>query len=211
MKDAFGCARARMSVMSEYIVDLFEFARTGRVAEGDVQLAALPRMVTEVPAEVSASGRAQGVFHWRAEGVEKPMLRADGKPTVAQFLTLSVSGPMWLECQRCLTPYQELLDSETTFEIVRDEAAAEARPLDEDELEALVGSRHFDLRELIEEELLLALPIVPKHEVCPTVHESLATGDDGLAEPPPPPEEEDKPSPFAALAALKRSPDKDGK
>ena len=43
------------------------------------------------------------------------------------------------------------------------------------------------------------------------MHESLATGDDGLAEPPPPPEEEDKPSPFAALAALKRSPDKDGK
>ncbi|AKC68218.1 YceD family protein [Pandoraea oxalativorans] len=200
-----------MSVMNEYIVDLFEFARTGRVAEGDVQLAALPRMVTEVPAEVSASGHAQGVFHWRAEGAEKPVLRADGKPTVKQFLTLTVEGPMWLECQRCLTPYQESLDSETTFEIVPDEAAAEARPLDEDELEALVGSKHFDLRELIEEELLLALPIVPKHEVCPSVHDSLATGSDGLAAPAPEPEEEDKPSPFAALAALKRSPDKDGK
>ncbi|WP_150625362.1 DUF177 domain-containing protein [Pandoraea captiosa] len=200
-----------MSVMSEYIVDLFEFARTGRVAEGDVQLAALPRMVTEVPAEVSATGRAQAAFHWRAQGAEKQVLRADGKPAVVQFLTLSVEGPMWLECQRCLTPYEAPLASETTFEIVHDEAAAEDRPLDEDELEALVGSRHFDLLELIEEELLLALPIVPKHEVCPTVHDSLATGSDGLAEPAPAPEEEDKPSPFAALAALKRSPDKDGK
>ena len=197
--------------MSEYVVDLFEFARTGRVAEGDVQLAALPRMVTEVPVEVSASAREQSVFHWRAEGVEKQVLRADGKPAVAQLLTLSVEGPMWLECQRCLTPYLAPLDSETTFEVVRDEAAAEARPLDDDELEALVGSKHFDLRELIEEELLLALPIVPKHEVCPSVHDSLATGGDGLAEPAPVPEEEDKPSPFAALAALKRSPDKDGK
>ncbi|WP_150668670.1 YceD family protein [Pandoraea anhela] len=200
-----------MSVMNEYIVDLFEFARTGRVAEGDVQLAALPRMVTEVPAEVSASGRAQSVFHWRAEGAEKQVLRADGKPTVVQFLTLCVEGPMWLECQRCLTPYEAPLASETTFEIVHDEAAAEDRPLDEDELEALVGAKQFDLRELIEEELLLALPIVPKHEVCPSVHDSLATGSDGMAEPPPAPEEEDKPSPFAALAALKRSPDKDGK
>lgn len=197
--------------MNEYIVDLFEFARTGRVAEGDVQLAALPRMVTEVPAEVSASGRAQSVFHWRAEGAERQVLRADGKPTVAQFLTLSVEGPMWLECQRCMTPFEAPLASETTFEIVHDEAAAEDRPLDEDELEALVGSKQFDLTELIEEELLLALPIVPKHDVCPTVHDSLATGDDGLAEPAPEPEEEDKPSPFAALAALKRSPDKDGK
>lgn len=197
--------------MNEYIVDLFEFARTGRVAEGDVQLAALPRMVTEVPAEVSASGRARSVFHWRAEGAEEPVLRADGKPAVVQFLTLKVEGPMWLECQRCLTPFEAPLDSETTFEIVPDEAAAEDRPLDEDELEALVGSRHFDLLELIEEELLLALPIVPKHEVCPTVHDSLATGSDGLAEPAPAPEDEDKPSPFAALAALKRSPDKDGK
>ncbi|WP_087722588.1 YceD family protein [Pandoraea sp. PE-S2T-3] len=200
-----------MSVMNEYIVDLFEFARTGRVAEGDVQLAALPRMVTEVPPEVSEAARTKGVFHWRAEGSEKQVLRADGKPTVAQFLTLSVEGPMWLECQRCLTPYQEPLDSETTFEVVRDDAAAEARPLDEDELEALVGSKHFDLRELVEEELLLALPIVPKHEVCPSVHDALATGSDGLTEPEPEPEEEDKPSPFAALAALKRSPDKDGK
>lgn len=196
--------------MNEYIVDLFEFARTGRVAEGNVQLAALPRMVTEVPADVSDAARAKSTFHWRAEGVEKKVLRADGKPSVEQYLTLSVTGPMWLECQRCLTPYQEPLESETTFEIVRDETAAEERPLDEDDIEALVGSTQFDLRELVEEELLLALPIVPKHDTCPTVHESLATGSDGLTEPVEP-EEEDKPSPFAALAALKRSPDKDGK
>lgn len=199
--------------MSEYIVDLFEFARTGRVTEGDVRLAALPRMLTEVPADVPAAALPEDQFHWRAEGREESVLRADGKPVKAQFLTLSVQGPMWLECQRCLAPYHEHLDSETTFEIVRDEAAAEGRPLDEDEFEALVGSTQFDLKELIEEELLLALPIVPKHGTCPSVHDSVVTGSDGLTEPvvEPEEEEEDKPSPFAALAALKRSPDKDGK
>ncbi|GAB3625250.1 metal-binding protein [Pandoraea terrae] len=197
-------------MMSEYVVDLFEFARTGRVAEGDVRLTALPRMLTEVPAEVAEAARAEQVFHWRVEGAERKVPRADGKESIEQFITLAVTGPMWLECQRCMKPYQEPLVSETTFEIVHDEAAAENRPLDEDELEALVGSKQFDLLSLIEEELLLALPIVPKHTVCPAVHDSLATGSDGLTESVPEPEE-DKPSPFAALAALKRSPDKDGK
>lgn len=195
----------------EYIINLFEFARTGQVAEGDVRLAALSRMLAEVPADVPEAALAAQVFHWRVEGFEKLVPRVNGTLRAEQFLTLAVNGVMWLECQRCLTPYQELLASEATFEIVHDEAQADARPLDEDEFEALVGSKQFDLLPLIEEELLLAMPIVPKHPVCPAVHDSLATGSDGLAEPVPDTSEEEKPSPFAALAALKRSPDKDGK
>jgi uncharacterized protein len=73
-----------------------------------------------------------------------------------------------------------------------------------------VGSRQFDLVDLIEEELLLALPIVPSHEVCPAVHDSLVSGASGPAgytsddagEDEPPVDE--KPHPFAALASLKK-------
>ena len=48
-------------------------------------------------------------------------------------------------------------------------------------------------RELIEDELLLAMPIVPRHEVCP---EPLVATVDELPDDP-------APNPFAALAALK--------
>ncbi len=44
------------------------------------------------------------------------------------------------------------------------EEEADEFPLDEDEVEVIVGSRQFDLVDLIEEELLLFLPLVPKHD-----------------------------------------------
>ena len=53
----------------------------------------------------------------------------------------------------------------------------------------------LDLQSLVEDELLLALPLVPRHEVCP--------------EPLPLEPEPAAPAaahPFAALAALKRGP-----
>ena len=62
--------------------------------------------------------------------------------------------------------------------------------------DVLVLSRQFDLRELVEDELLLMLPIVPKHEQCPA---PLPLAAPGLAA-----EDVAPAHPFAALAALKR-------
>jgi uncharacterized protein len=76
----------------------------------------------------------------------------------------------------------------------------------------IVGSAHLDLIDLIEEELLLSLPLVPKHDVCPEVHESLVSGvagDEGEGDEAAQDEAEeggepDRPNPFAALEALKK-------
>ena len=57
----------------------------------------------------------------------------------------------------------------------------------------LVFSKELDLHELVEDELLLDLPLVPRHEVCP---EALTTS---FEEEPEAPREH----PFAALAGLK--------
>ncbi len=82
----------------------------------------------------------------------------------------------WLECQRCLAPYEQAFDAEVVYRVVNTEAEADEFPLDEDEVEVIVGSRQFDLVDLIEDELLLSLPVVPAHDVCPEVHESLVSG-----------------------------------
>ncbi|MNS67382.1 hypothetical protein D3C72_1006320 [compost metagenome] len=87
--------------------------------------------------------------------------------------------------------------------MVESEEAADAAPMDDDEVDVIAGSKRFSLLDLIEDEVLLALPVAPKHDVCPTVHESLVTGSDGEAQPEAEPEEEKRPSPFAALAGLK--------
>jgi len=62
----------------------------------------------------------------------------------------------------------------------------------EDDVLAL--TRALNLRELIEDELLLALPLVPMHPVCPT---PLQVEKEGL-------EVAEEANPFAVLAALKR-------
>ena len=129
---------------------------------------------------------------------------APGKPVTQRlFVDVTVDGRVWLDCQRCLTVYAEPIATKMRFEVVADEEAADEAPMDDDELDVLVGSKKFSALELIEDEVLLALPTAPKHEVCPTVHDSLVTGADGEVEPEAPPAEEKRPSPFAALAGLK--------
>ncbi len=168
---------------SMHELDLFEFARSGRQAAGVVRVSQLPRMLNEVPADAPDRDTS---FTWQAEGSTQPELQDDGTEGPQPYLRLAVHGAAWLECQRCLTPYEQAFDVDAIYRIVQTEAEAEEFPLDEDEIEVIVGSRQFDLIELIEEELLLSLPVVPKHEVCPEVHESLISGASGedASEPP---------------------------
>ncbi|PSB91652.1 hypothetical protein BZL35_00869 [Candidatus Pandoraea novymonadis] len=197
-----------------YIIDLFEFARNGRLVTGDVHLMALSRMLTAVPEDVAEAELASQVFHWRIEGFENLVPRVNSMPQSELFLKLALNGPMWLECQRCLMPYQEFLTSETTFKIVTHEVKADDISLvGQDKFEVLVGSKQFDMKILIEEELLLSMPIVPKHSVCPVVHASLVTGSDGLVEPLPQTSKKKREicSPFSVLASLKRPLGKHGK
>jgi uncharacterized protein len=209
--------------------DLFEFARASHSAAGAVAVGDLPRMVNEVRevrghlrmndagAPGHEAGSARGVdqaplddelnepVNWTARGEsrEKPGSAAE------LYLHLTIQARPWVECQRCLTPYQEPLDVAATYLIVASEEDADAVPLDDDEVDPIVGSRQFDLYDLIEEELLLSLPLVPKHAVCPSVHEALVTGEAGdiVIERPPedePPRRDASDNPFAALQALKR-------
>ena len=115
-----------------------------------------------------------------------------GAAEVWLHLQAQVEVPM--TCQRCLGPVREVLEIDRAFRFVADEAAAAA--LDEDlEDDVLVLSARFDVQELLEDELLLALPLVPRHETCP---QPLPEVRDDLPE-----ADEAAPHPFAALAGFK--------
>jgi uncharacterized protein len=203
--------------------DIFEFARSGRQAAGAVRVSQLPRMLNEVPADAPDRDT---LFTWQAEGSTQPELQDDGTEAAQPYLRLAVHGAAWLECQRCLAPYGQAFDIEAAYRSVATEAQADEFPLEEEELDVIVGSRQFDLTALIEEELLLSLPLVPKHDVCPQVHDSLLSGaagedavdlneiedESGGAEVSGSDEQADagKPNPFAALAALKRGGGEEG-
>jgi uncharacterized protein len=83
------------------------------------------------------------------------------------------------------------------FRFVRNEDEA-ARLDEESEDDVLALPARLDLQALLEDELILALPIVPRHALCP---EPLP-----LPAAEPLDEEAPAPNPFAALAALRRPP-----
>jgi uncharacterized protein len=216
-------------LIDPHAFDVFEFARSGRQAAGAVRVSQLPRMLNEVPADAPDRDTQ---FTWQIEGATQPELQDDGTEGPQPYLRLALHGAAWIECQRCLAPYEQAFDVDAAYRLVATEAEADAFPLDEDEIEVIVGSSQFDLVDLIEEELLLSLPLVPKHDVCPAVHDSLASGAAGeLALDPSEGEdaEEDenggesrasgaeqqdapgKPNPFAALETLKRDGGEGGK
>ncbi|MDB6097121.1 MAG: yceD [Francisellaceae bacterium] len=66
-------------------------------------------------------------------------------------------------CQRCLKPFDKVIDSHFNLSPVKDEE--EAKTLPEHYEATLMTEGKLSIKQLIEEELLLNLPIVPMHEV----------------------------------------------
>lgn len=79
---------------------------------------------------------------------------------VAADLEVSASVP--LICQRCLTELRHPVDSRSRVMLIGGEAEADSVPAGVETM--LAHERRISLRELVEEELLLSVPIVPLHE-----------------------------------------------
>lgn len=129
---------------------------------------------------------------WQAQGERRAVTGGEAE----LWLALRAQAPVWLTCQRCLQPMAQPLDVDQRIRFVHGEARAEALDAEiEDDVLAL--SKSLDLRALVEDELLLALPIVPRHGVCP---QPLPVA---LGSVPAPDDVPEPAHPFAALQRLK--------
>lgn len=80
-----------------------------------------------------------------------------------QVLDLALNGRLNLVCQRCLQDCAVDLDEKRRFILVLTEEEADAYPIEDEDVEPLVVNQHFNLLETIEDEILLSLPLIPKH------------------------------------------------
>ncbi len=135
----------------------------------------------------------QNALNWSA----RAELQADAKGLPQPWLFLNVSTSLPLTCQRCLGPVDVAVQIERAFRFVETEAQAEEED-DESPEDVLVLSREFDLAALIEDEVLMDLPAVPRHDTCP-LPVKLAAVDADFEE------VATKPNPFAVLAGMKVS------
>ena len=132
---------------------------------------------------------------------ESFFLRSAGalaQPSVWLHLQAQLTLP--LTCQRCLGPVATPLVVDRWFRFVADETTAAAEDEDSEE-DVLALEPRPSLLELIEDELLMELPLVPMHEVCPESPAALAGAADVPADEAP---ESMRPNPFAGLARLKK-------
>ena len=157
--------------------DAFRLARRQETLRGEATLGELPRL-------------AQSVLDPAARVIYEVAGRVDAEGHPGAVMKLSARLP--LRCERCNAPMQFPLEREVVFRFVGDEQELNALPIEDVEVEEVVGSQSMALLPWIEDEVILSLPLVPRHDDCAL---PLASASDA------PPER--RPNPFAALARLK--------
>jgi uncharacterized protein len=130
---------------------------------------------------------------WEARAELRPQTGAEDQV----WLHLSAWASVPLTCQRCMAAVSTGLEVDQWYRFVESEEVAMAED-DEAEEDLLVMVPQFDLLALLEDELLMALPLVPMHETCP-VTPVFSAGDPAVEA------AEAKPNPFAVLGQLKKN------
>ena len=133
------------------VIDSLEFARHGGQLAGKVAIADLARL-----AELTEDD--SGYLDCIVTGEQD----ADGNG----YLVVHVSGQLHLRCQRCLRVLEWPLRTESRLMLVAPGAAWPDEDLESDQSDAIEADRAQPLLSLIEDEVMLALPISPRHEVC---------------------------------------------
>lgn len=168
------------------------FAQAGALYAAREPLGLFARLAAELPDGVDAAGLT---LSWEVQGELRAGARG-GEPTI--WLHLQVQATLPLSCQRCLAPVDTNLVVDRWFRFVSDEAEAEAEDEDSEE-DVLALEPRPSLRELIEDELLMELPLLPMHDRCPEVLLAPLAPVSGAQD-----GEAPRRNPFAELAKLKK-------
>ena len=115
------------------------------------------------------------------------------------LITGSVKGELVLSCQRCLEPVEVKVD--TQINVVLTTSQVDREPEEEGYELYIVDDERIFVRDFIEDEILLALPVVPRHEACQPVKPLFEGSPDELKDS----AAEEKANPFAALKDWKKS------
>lgn len=130
-------------------VDPLKYADQNKVLEGVVTIALMPRLC-EMLAESEGEVRVKLEF-----GRDEQRLR---------ILSGTLKANLILTCERCLTPVANSIESSFTLGIVLTDEQAKNLPRRYEPL--LVEPDTLIIQDVIEEELILSLPMFANHEQC---------------------------------------------
>lgn len=157
------------------IPDPFRFAAEGASVSGTIALTDLGRLSDVL---VDTSGE-----------VTYSLVGEFGLDRKAR-LRLAATGMLPMRCQRCLGRIEWPLDIEVVLELVKLGQPIPEDEFENDEFDAIEAAPDLDVLALVEDEIVLAVPIAPRHESCDA---------------PRPVKGSEKESPFASLVKLRKN------
>lgn len=177
--------KAPVSTSMPEHISLDKWADTGFKWSGEVDPNSFERLATTLSAEHDQSNTQLNAELYRRNNV--------------LHLAFTLTGNVWLTCQRCLQPVA--VDLSDDYNIALLENDSQVRLIDEEQdyllLDEIVTEqspeRLLPFKKLVEDEILLKIPMAPKHDDCEMSVEQFGEI----------PEEEENENPFAALASLK--------
>ena len=156
------------------VIDGFEFASAGATQRGSMPLSGFPRL-----RDLLASDAGEVAYE------VKGLRDARGRLS----LRVRVRGALLLRCQRCLEAMRFEVGEEEMLVLAATQEEIDSDPADPQAPDRVLAGKEMALRELIEDELILALPYAPRHQDCSV---GAAAGD------------EEQLSPFSGLRGLLR-------
>ena len=160
------------------VIDSLDFACKAEVCRGKIAIAGFQRLQDYL---VNNSGELGYAVIGALDANGRPVLRVD------------IQGVVNLQCQRCLEELEHVLDIHTELLLAQNEQ--ELQSFDEDEyVDCILAQPDMDVLALIEDEIILGLPVSPRHEQSECTSGGREEGK-AIREV----------SPFAALAALKKT------
>jgi len=130
-------------------VDPFRLAQAGRILEGSLALQQMKRLQ---PLLISDEGDVEVALEFGIDGMGVHYLRGQ------------LRAPLALVCQRCLEPLS--LDAELRVELAFVHNAVQAEAIPAPYEPYVVEATPLMLVDILEEELLLFLPPIPRHELA---------------------------------------------
>ena len=133
-------------------IDPLQLAGKGELLSGELEIAGMRRLAPSLHA---------------TEGAVEVTLEFGMDPERIPYLRGHIRGNLILTCQRCMQAMDFPVDHDMTLGLVNSQAGADALPDHYEPL--LVGVGPMTVSDIIEDELLMCLPLAPKHpeSQCP--------------------------------------------
>ena len=139
-------------------IDVFALCKEQAQKSGELPIALLTRLSSDL-------SHHDGALQYSLSGQIDAEKRS--------LLNIRINGTLVMRCQRCAEDMQYAVNVDNTLQLVHSEDELDN---EEDEINAIiegtadvekiVGSKTFDTLNLMEDEIILSLPIVIAHEHC---------------------------------------------